>query len=408
VSVNLGEVATGEVRRRHRPSPRIAQMKRTWYFFRRNSLGMAGLIILVMIAGAALYALWSPLSWFQMDQYCSTDFGPLGEGTGWNASAHGGNFDKSSVFGCSKLVCTYEIHPPANSSDFCNNQWYPIPYASGASYPGAVAPTFNFGNFQTGPMPLGSLSIDITSKDPVFNLYSGMLRGADWSLIFSVSIVGIGALAGLMIGAISGLWGGYVDEAIMRIVDIFLSIPVILFVIVTITVVTQLANQTPILAGPDVELTMLMLAFAAVWWPFYARLVRGQVLVVREQKYVEAARAAGAGRGRIIRRHIIPNSIYPVFIQMSLDVGTIPLLTGALVYLGFKIFPSPYFPEWGAISANSVLQLQFFLNTCIQATGCVVPWWQILFPGLVLFFFAISVNFLSDGLRDALDPRLRR
>jgi ABC-type dipeptide/oligopeptide/nickel transport system permease subunit len=93
---------------------------------------------------------------------------------------------------------------------------------------------------------------------------------------------------------------------------------------------------------------------------------------------------------------------------MSLDVGTIPLLIGVLVYLGFNLFNSPYFPEWGAISANSVLQLQLFLDTCTQATGCIIPWWQILFPGLVLFFYAISVNFLSDGLRDALDPRLRR
>ncbi|HXQ49112.1 MAG TPA: ABC transporter permease subunit, partial [Thermoplasmata archaeon] len=178
--------------------------------------------------------------------------------------------------------------------------------------------------------------------------------------------------------------------------------------IVVIAVITQTNVSIFGLGGDNTHIFLLIVGFLVTWWPFYARVVRGQVLVVREQKYVEAARAGGAGKGRIIRRHIIPNAIYPVFIQMSLDVGTIPLLTGALVYLGFKIFPSPYFPEWGAISANSVLQLQYFLNTCIQSTGCVIPWWQILFPGLVLFFFAISVNFLSDGLRDALDPRLRR
>ncbi len=115
---------------------------------------------------------------------------------------------------------------------------------------------------------------------------------------------------------------------------------------------------------------------------------------------------------RILFRHIIPNSLYPIFIQFSLDVGTIPLLIGTLVFLGFGtlLFPSTPFPEWGAFSAISVTDLQGdFLNSCYTpATGCVIPWWQLLIPGLALFLFALSVNLLSDGVRDALDPRLRR
>jgi len=281
-------------------------------------------------------------------------------------------------------------------------------YQTPPSNPSDIAPTFNLAKFSAGPLPLGSLTLTPSISNGFFSVYQGLLRGSDWSLLISTTIVGGGALIGLVVGAISGFYGGVVDEALMRIVDIFLSIPQILFVIVVIAVITQNNASILGLSTPDTHIFLLIVGFLVTWWPFYARVVRGQVLVVREQKYVEAARAAGAGKGRIIRRHIIPNSIYPVFIQMSLDIGTIPLLIGVLVYLGFNLFNSPYFPEWGAISANSVLQLQLFLDTCTQATGCIIPWWQILFPGLVLFFYAISVNFLSDGLRDALDPRLRR
>jgi peptide/nickel transport system permease protein len=299
----------------------------------------------------------------------------------------------------SNTICTY----PQGSA-------VPGPgcYQTPPSNPSDIAPTINLAKFSAGPLPLGSLTLTPSISNGFFSVYQGLLRGSDWSLLISTTIVGGGALIGLVVGAISGFYGGVVDEALMRIVDIFLSIPQILFVIVVIAVITQ--NNSSILgfSTADTHIFLLIIGFLVTWWPFYARVVRGQVLVVREQKYVEAARAAGAGKGRIIRRHIIPNSIYPVFIQMSLDVGTIPLLIGVLVYLGFNLFNSPYFPEWGAISANSVLQLQLFLDTCTQATGCIIPWWQILFPGLVLFFYAISVNFLSDGLRDALDPRLRR
>jgi peptide/nickel transport system permease protein len=296
-------------------------------------------------------------------------------------------------------ICTY----PAGSA-------VPGPgcYQTPVDNPSDVAPTVNLAKFSSGPLPLGSLTLNPSVSNEFFSVYQGLLRGSDWSLLISTSIVVSGAMIGLVVGAISGFYGGVVDEALMRLVDIFLSIPQILFVIVVIAVITQGNSSFLGLNADDTHIFLLIVGFLVTWWPFYARVVRGQVLVVREQKYVEAARAAGASKGRIIRRHIIPNSIYPVFIQMSLDVGTIPLLIGVLVYLGFNIFPSAYFPEWGAISANSVLELQLFLDTCTQATGCIVPWWQILFPGLVLFFFAISVNFLSDGLRDALDPRLRR
>jgi len=296
-------------------------------------------------------------------------------------------------------VCTYPTGSPVPG---------PGCYQTPPANPSDIAPTLNLAHFSMGPLPLGSLTLTPSTSSGFYNVYQGLLRGSDWSLVISTSIVGGGALVGLVVGAVSGFYGGAVDEALMRLVDIFLSIPQILFVIVVIAVITQTTTSVLGLGAGGSRVFLLIMAFLVTWWPFYARVVRGQVLVVREQKYVESARAAGASRGRIIRRHIIPNSVYPVFIQMSLDVGTIPLLIGVLIYLGFPIFPTPYFPEWGALSANSVVSLQAFLNTCTETTGCIVPWWQIFFPGLVVFMFAISVNFFSDGLRDALDPRLRR
>jgi peptide/nickel transport system permease protein len=366
-----------------RPNPRIAQMKRTWYFLRSNTLALVGLGILLLIMFIAIYATTQPISWIQMTEYCAT------------------NQSNGSASECSlgfPTICTY----PAGSSPPGPNC-----YQTPVSGPSEIPPTWSTHPFGSGPLPLGSLTVN-PDTDYFYNTYQGLLRGADWSLIISVSVVSAGALIGLLLGAISGFMGGAVDEGIMRVVDIFLSIPQVLFVIIFVSVVSTVHPQIFGLSGISSRMIELILGFVIIWWPFYTRIVRGQVLVVREQKYVEAAQASGASRGRIILRHIVPNSVYPVLIQFSLDVGTVPLFLGFLVYLGFTIFPSTYFPEWGSVTALSVVKLTSFLTSCQLTGGCVIPWWQILFPGMSLFMYAISVNFLSDGLRDALDPRLRR
>ncbi|MEM0129373.1 MAG: ABC transporter permease [Thermoplasmata archaeon] len=359
-----------------RASPRIDQWRRTWYLLRRNPLGLVGLGIILFLVVFALVAATLPLPWNNMVKYCGG--GSPGIDCTW--------------------VCTYSSGPPPS----------PNCYQVSSSTPLYIPPTLSLSS-GPGPLPLGSMAPVPSSPPFFFNTWQGILRGADWSMIISVSIVVAGAMIGLVVGAISGFYGGGVDETIMRLVDIFLSIPQLLFVIVTVTVLTTFS--IPGLSKLQSTILLLCLAFIVVWWPFYARIVRGQVLVVREQKYVEAARASGAKRGRIIFRHIIPNSMYPVFIQMSLDVGSIPLLVGALSFLGFNLFgvvpPQQIFPEWGNLSAASVYQFQNVLSTCIVGT-CTIPWWQFLFPGLMLFLFAISVNLFADGLRDALDPRLRR
>ena len=330
----------------------------------------------------AVYATTQPISWNQMTEYCAT------------------NQSNGSASECSlgfPTVCTY----PSGSSPPGPNC-----YETPSKGPSEIAPTWSTRPLGTGPLPLGSLTVN-PDTDYFFSTYQGLLRGADWSLIISVSVVSAGAVIGLLLGAISGYMGGVVDETIMRIVDIFLSIPQVLFVIIFVAVISTIHPTIFGLSGTASRMLELIIGFVIIWWPFYTRIVRGQVLVVREQKYVEAAQASGAGRGRIILRHIVPNSVYPVLIQFSLDVGTVPLFLGFLVYLGFNLFGTLYFPEWGSVTALSVEKLQNFLQTC-QIGGCAIPWWQILFPGMALFMYAISVNFLSDGLRDALDPRLRR
>lgn len=363
-----------------RPNPQIAQMKRTFFFLSRNTLAMVGLGILVFFVLVALYAFVYPAPNDALQSYCGS------------ATSNGGTGGSSGLGGCIS-VCTY-----ANTGPPPGPNCYPVD----TNTPSEVAPTLNLAHLSGGPLPFGSLTV-VPSGNYFFNPFAGLIKGSQWSLGIATGIVVSGAVIGLLLGSVAGYFGGLIDELIMRITDVFLSIPGLLLVLV---IIASVGYQVKGLEG---RVLVLMGAYIITWWPIYTRIVRGQVLVTREQKYVEASKASGARSGRIILKHILPNSLYPVFVQMSLDVGTIPLGVGALVFLGFIIFPSQYFPEWGTLSALSVLQLPSALNTCaIQGTSCVFPWWQIFFPGVTLFMFAISVNFLSDGLRDALDPRLRR
>jgi len=419
---------------RARPHPRLDQMKRTWYFFRRNTLAMIGLGIILAIVAVAIYAIFLPISWYTLTPYCVVDYGPGNPSSGWYVQNQTYGYYtpngplNSTLLSCAASggpVCAYEVLPPPNASAYCGGLWYKIPFSgtynphgtpadAPTSYPSMLGPTINPKAFSLGAMPLGVLSGSIIFSTPVYNIFNGLLRGADWSLIFAVSIVSAGAGIGLLVGAVAGFFGGVIDDVLMRLVDIFLSIPVILFVIVLITVLaTVYANGVFGLGQTYSPLILLIIGFAIVWWPTYSRIVRSQVLVTRELKFVEAARASGAGKARILLRHIIPNSIQPIFIQFSLDVGTVPLLIGSLQFLGFgpELFPiqsNGAFPELGALAAMGTASLPAELATCTGFTGCVLPWWQLFFPGVALFMFAISVNLLADGLRDALDPRLLR
>jgi len=337
---------------------------------------MVGLGILIFFAALYVYSFSYPAPSTTLVTYQATN---------------GNTPDPQSIY---PQICTYQPGevPPA-----------PNCYMTPTGMPSVVGPTVSLHPLGLGPLPFGSLTLD-PGGVLLFNTFDGLVKGAQWSVTISVAVVGIGAFAGLVLGVVSGYYGGVIDEVIMRTTDVFLSIPGLLLVVIV------LATFAPSITNLWDRVWLVIVAFDVTWWPFYARIVRGQVLVVREQRYVEAAKASGAGGGRLLRKHIIPNCMYPVLVQFSLDVGTVPLIISSIVFIGFPVFPTTNFPEWGTLTAFSVQgsTLTAFILNCQTTVSCTFPWWQFFFPGFTLFLFAISVNFLSDGLRDALDPRLRR
>jgi len=196
----------------------------------------------------------------------------------------------------------------------------------------------------------------------------------------ALEIVASAVIVGVVFGGIAAYAGGFVDEVILRITDIFLAIPGILLAIVLLVIIGR-------------YFLVLTLAVAITWWPTYLRLMRSQVLGEKEKPYVESLRAMGAGSSRILFLHILPNSIYPIFVQATLDIGGVILTVSALTFLGFT--PNPLIPELGNL-ANDGIRYLF-----------TAPW-LILFSGLTILIISLGFNLLGDGIRDVFDPRLRR
>jgi peptide/nickel transport system permease protein len=210
------------------------------------------------------------------------------------------------------------------------------------------------------------------------DIFSRVVIGVRLSLLTSIVVVTIAASLGTLLGAAAGYFGGWLDEAIMRVTDAFLSIP---------SLVLALAIGASI--GPG--LTNAMIAIALVWWPWYARLVRSQVLRLRSLEFVESARAAGALSGRIIFRHILPCCTAPILVQASLDMGFVILTAASLGFLGLGAQPPA--AEWGLMVSSG----RVFFPTY---------WWVATYPGLAIFITVLLWNLAGDGLRDILDPRL--
>jgi len=188
------------------------------------------------------------------------------------------------------------------------------------------------------------------------------------------------AAIGITIGAVAGYIGGVIDELVLRITDIFFAFPGLILALVF----AAMFGRT---------IPTLRLAILLVWWPTYVRLTRGQVLAEKEKNYVEALRALGVGRLRILFLHILPNSIYPILVQATMDLGGVILTFSALMFLGFS--PSPTLPELGNLASDGYLHI-------FEAP------WVLIFPGLTILLIALAFNLVGDGLRDVLDPRLRR
>lgn len=211
------------------------------------------------------------------------------------------------------------------------------------------------------------------------DIFARLVHGARISLMVGIIAVSIAVIVGGSLGAIAGFYGGRIDNVIMRIMDIFLAIPSILL---AIAIVASLGGS----------LVNLMIAVGVSSIPQYARIVRASVLTVKDQEFIEAARAVGASDFRIIIKHIIPNSLAPVIVQGTLGVAGAILSTAGLSFIGLGV-PKPR-PEWGAMLSNG----RQFLRKAPHITT---------FPGLAIMITILALNLLGDGLRDALDPRLK-
>jgi peptide/nickel transport system permease protein len=212
------------------------------------------------------------------------------------------------------------------------------------------------------------------------DIVSRILYGARISLIIGVVVVTVAGVVGTAIGLVAGYAGGLVDEALMRLTEVFLAFPALI-----------LAMAIAGALGPS--LTNAIIAIAAVTWAVYARLVRGQILSLRRREFVEAARAMGASRTRIVVRHLLPNALAPLMIQASFDLGSSIIAAAGLSFIGFGAQPPT--PEWGVMISEG----RNYIST--------QPWLS-LFPGLAILLAVGSFNLLGDGLRDAFDPRLSR
>jgi peptide/nickel transport system permease protein len=213
------------------------------------------------------------------------------------------------------------------------------------------------------------------------DIYSRILWAARVDLRISITVVLVAVISGTFIGAVAGYYGGKIDELVMRVTDVFFAFPGL---VLAMAIVMALGERS---------LDNISVALMVTWWPTYARLVRGQVLTEREKLYVEAARSLGASDIRVLTVHIIPNTIQPLIVQATMDTGSVLLVTAGLAFIGFG--PPAGVAEWGLMIA--IGQIYFLISP-----------WGVFFPGFAILFTALAFNLVGDGIRDILDPKLRR
>ena len=211
------------------------------------------------------------------------------------------------------------------------------------------------------------------------DVLSRVIAGARISLVVGISIVFISAVIGMIVGLISGYFGGAIDQVLMRLTDIFISLP---------TLILAIAMTAAL--GPS--LPNAVAAMIIVWWPIYARLIRSEVLSVKQRDYVKAVRIMGAGHLRILFLHVLPNSIDAIIVRASIDFGNAVMFCAALSFIGLGAQPPT--PEWGAM----VTMGKDYLRDA---------WWLVTFSGLAIFLTVMGFNLLGDGLRDFMDPKIK-
>ena len=244
--------------------------------------------------------------------------------------------------------------------------------------PIALAPydpaAMHVGPANAGPSLAHPFGTDWAGRD----LFSRVLVGTRYSLAIGAIAVALALGIGIPVGAVAGYAGGWVDELLMRVVDALYAFP---FLVLAIAVVALLGQG----------FWNLVLALVVTGWLSYARLLRGEILSIREVQYVRASRALGTPHRTVLARHVVPNAVAPVIVQATLNVGTVVLAAAALGFLGLGLPPGT--PEWGTMLARGQTAL-------LQG-----HWHVTVFPGLALFAFVLAINLVGDGLNAALDPR---
>jgi len=335
------------------PTPTFVQ-RRTWLGrwweskalrrFRRNPLAIVGLVIVLsFVVVASIAPLVTPLG-----RNCIRDLGLTA------ATADAYRDVRQSAFW--QLM----LRTPDTCYRMPRTGFSPIPQSAEAS--GALLGTTSQG----------------------YDIYYGLMWGARTAFRIGVLVVGIGLVVGIMVGATAAYLGGWVDNVLMRFTDMVIAVPALVLALVIVMV---LGNS----------IFNLMIAIAAVAWPSYARLVRGEVLRIKQLEYVTGAQAVGRRSYGIVFRHILPNAIGPVLIVASLDIGSIVLTAAALSFLGLG--PEPGYTDWGQM-------ISFARNWILGPPGQPLAYWFTSFwPGLVIVLFVLGWNLLGDAFRDVLDVR---
>ncbi len=239
--------------------------------------------------------------------------------------------------------------------------------------------------YSSTPQP-PSFKHPLGTTEGQYDIFYGIVWGTRTAFRIGLIVVAGILLIGITFGAVAGYYGGVIDEVIMRLTDIFLTFPFLVAAMVMVVLLGRGLNH-------------VMIALVVFGWMGYARMIRGDILAIKEIDYVAAARAVGASDFRIIFRHVLPNAIYPVFVMSTMDIGSMVLTAAALSFLGLG--SQVGYADWG--------QMISFARNWILGTDAnpMAYWYTVVYPGLAIVLFVLGWNLVGDAFRDILDPRMR-
>jgi peptide/nickel transport system permease protein len=323
---------------------RSKSMKR----FRRNPLAITGAIILIFYIVVAVFA--PQLTTFQLNEFRNN--------------------------------CVRDLGLSRDTINDIRNPLKPVFWRTVVAPPGSCF-TIPRASFSSVPQP-PSDTLWLGASSGGYDIYYGLVWGTRSAFYVGILVVGAGLIGGMIVGSLAGYLGGWIDSALMRFVDIIFALPGLIIAIVVVTILGQ-------------SLTNVMIALAVVQWAPYARILRGDIMQIKEREFVDGARALGARGPRVVLRHILPNSLGPLLVIASLDIGSVVLSAAALSFLGLG---APIgFADWGQM-------INFARDWIKGPVGDPFAFWFVSFwPGLIIVVFVLGWNLLGDAVRDGLDGR---